>query len=99
VTTLIFSVVPSLKTIEEELEMKGLYVQRCEYPDHHRYSPEDIEFIEWMAQRFDLVITTEKDYMNLKGYDITMPFYILKSDVEIEPAGEFQSLIMGIIED
>ena len=36
------------------------------YPDHHRYTPADIETIMLKAQHFDFVLTTEKDLQRLR---------------------------------
>ena len=36
------------------------------YPDHHHYTPEDIEFILAKAAKFDFVLTTEKDIQRLR---------------------------------
>lgn len=40
------------------------------YPDHHHYSPRDIEAIMTRAQHFDFVLTTEKDIQHLRTTDL-----------------------------
>ena len=36
------------------------------FPDHHRYSPKDIEAVMQRAEDFDFVLTTEKDIQRLR---------------------------------
>lgn len=37
------------------------------FPDHHRYSPKDIEAVMQRAEAFDFVLTTEKDIQRLRA--------------------------------
>lgn len=97
VKVLLFSVVPSLYTIEEELEMCGANVLRLEFPDHHRYTRWDVDFIERMSHSYDIVLTTEKDVMGLIGQSYEFPLYVLKSGVEVEPEDEFINLISSVV--
>ena len=40
--------------------------QLMAFPDHHRYTPKDLEAILKKAQQFDFVLTTEKDMQRLR---------------------------------
>lgn len=46
------------------------------YPDHHDFSKQDIDKINQIANQ-QPIITTEKDYVRLKGKGITAPLYYL----------------------
>ncbi|MEN9335112.1 MAG: Tetraacyldisaccharide 4-kinase [Bacteroidota bacterium] len=46
------------------------------FPDHHEFSSEDIEKINKIAKN-QPIITTEKDYVRLKGKGISAPLYYL----------------------
>jgi len=51
----------------EHIQRQYPQAQLLAYPDHHAYSPQDIEDILAQAQSFDCVITTEKDMQRLQG--------------------------------
>lgn len=40
--------------------------QLMAYPDHHKYTPQDIEDVLRRAEKFDFVLTTEKDIQRLR---------------------------------
>jgi tetraacyldisaccharide-1-P 4'-kinase len=40
------------------------------FPDHHAYTPADVETIMQQAKNFDFVLTTEKDLQRLRLTDI-----------------------------
>ncbi|MBR6117954.1 MAG: tetraacyldisaccharide 4'-kinase [Paludibacteraceae bacterium] len=46
------------------------HAQLMAYPDHHKYTPQDIEAIMARAKGFDFVLTTEKDLQRLRTTDL-----------------------------
>ena len=62
------------------------------FPDHHRYTPADLQEIVRQATTAGAqgVVTTEKDMMNLPGSNISLPFplYCLRIGIEIENEAE-----------
>lgn len=71
-------------------------VDRCEFPDHHRYDSRDVRELEESARRAgaNALLTTEKDAQNLKSIVFaTTPVYIALIDVEIPKAEAFLSLV------
>jgi 3-deoxy-D-manno-octulosonic-acid transferase len=70
------------------LEYLGIKpVDRIAFPDHHHYQPEEIRA---MAKRFAVVVTTEKDAVNLPE-SIGMTIYWLKIRCQVERETEFAS--------
>ncbi|MBN1828823.1 MAG: tetraacyldisaccharide 4'-kinase [Deltaproteobacteria bacterium] len=54
------------------------------YPDHHRYTKEDVETIGAAARKIDadIIVATEKDGTKLKAYtDCLRGFYLLRMDM------------------
>lgn len=49
-----------------------LEVEHLKFPDHHNFTDQDIEQI----RKKDFIITTEKDYMRLKKYNIPNLYFI-----------------------
>lgn len=56
------------------------------YPDHFEYCDQDIQEIEeiFTRNKLDMVITTEKDMVKLKDFQIRFPLYALSIKAEIE---------------
>lgn len=79
------------------------------FPDHHKYTPNDIEIIK---KKFDdiftknkIIVTTEKDLMRLKSPEIwdlivNLPIHYVPIEVELHDAGkkEFDSQILNYVE-
>ena len=52
-------------------EDKGLVVSHAEFPDHYDYR--DIDLIKF---KDEIIITTEKDYVKLKNFNLENLYYI-----------------------
>lgn len=55
-----------------------------EFPDHHRYTESDARAIEGVAAGAEMIITTEKDGVKLKGLVRSVPLLALSIAVEVE---------------
>ena len=62
------------------LEDKGLIVSHAEFSDHHNYR--DIDLIKF---KDEIIITTEKDYVKLKNFNLKNLYYI---PIKIEVFGQ-----------
>ncbi len=66
-----FTGIANVKPLEDYLENAGVRCRKLKFPDHYRYSDEDIEKIlkKWRDIPFDnkLLITTEKDWRRIEG--------------------------------
>jgi tetraacyldisaccharide-1-P 4'-kinase len=66
------------------------------FPDHHRYTREDVQAIERAAVRLGAkaLLTTEKDAWNLKDVQFsTLPVFVSVIDLEITDETEFLAAI------
>ncbi|MBL4704453.1 MAG: tetraacyldisaccharide 4'-kinase, partial [Flavobacteriales bacterium] len=69
-----------------KMNQEGLDFQHLRFPDHHRFSDNDIVKIQNLFDTFDadkLILTTEKDAQRLKSISkvSNMPFYYLQIEV------------------
>ena len=78
---LVFSGIGNHKTFVEMLKNNKLkIVSDVEYPDHYQYSKKIIDEIIINAKKYNAhIITTEKDYLRLEGYNRNEIFYIKSS--------------------
>jgi tetraacyldisaccharide 4'-kinase len=68
------------------------------FPDHHNYSEKDIISIEYQAID-DFIVTTEKDYVRLKGKLYNKQLYYLPIQSSFLSASEkFDKTIIGFVE-
>jgi tetraacyldisaccharide 4'-kinase len=70
------------------------------YPDHHRYTALDLEVIEAAAKKAqaEMIVTTEKDEIKLMSLDKpAMPCFSLRIEMSIDPWGDFEPLILGML--
>lgn len=58
---------PSFETMIEEAGMK--LVRHVTFPDHHRYSADDVRFLSGLVGGGDLLVTTGKDAVKVGAYD------------------------------
>ncbi|MBI3753918.1 MAG: tetraacyldisaccharide 4'-kinase [Deltaproteobacteria bacterium] len=74
------------KSFRNTLERLGAKVAKeIVYPDHHHYTPDDLDDIVERIKGADMVITTEKDAVKLKRLSIeSLPIYALEIDLGIE---------------
>lgn len=78
------------------LTQKKLTFQHLSFKDHHEFSDKDIDVL----NSHECLITTEKDYMRLKHYNILKEklFYI-PITIEIDRSSKFDSLIKQYVKD
>ncbi|MCB9202476.1 MAG: tetraacyldisaccharide 4'-kinase [Flavobacteriales bacterium] len=70
------------------------------FPDHYRYIQEDITSIrsefEKISSRKKIILTTEKDFMRLSGYEsIDNNLFFIPIEVEIDKKEEFNTQILN----
>ncbi len=66
------------------------------FPDHHRYTEEDISQIQLGAKRAgaNAFVTTEKDEQNLGGVEFTnAPVYVSVIDLVVSPEADFKNAL------
>ena len=74
-------------------ELGAELVETLEYPDHHRYSPADWRAILRIADRTELVLTTEKDLVKLEGFSPALAsLYAVRLEIVMDEADESQLL-------
>lgn len=66
-------------------DLGSFLVRRIRYPDHYPYSATDLDFIAGVFRdsKADLVVSTEKDGVRLKGLDPSLPILVLKVGIEV----------------
>jgi len=74
----------------------GANVQEIfEYPDHHRYTPDDWQRINRQTQAVDFVVTTEKDLIKLERFPFAKDKLVA---VRIEPEVDDAAALVALIE-
>jgi tetraacyldisaccharide 4'-kinase len=65
------------------------------FPDHHPYTPSDIEAIarEAVQSGARRLLTTAKDAVKLRGRDFALPCYVVEIGLEFENGGELLGLV------
>jgi tetraacyldisaccharide 4'-kinase len=69
------------------------------YPDHHIYNYKEV--LKWIneSENFDLVISTEKDYVKLTDFQFNDKFYILKIVLKIDEISKFKNIIKSLLKN
>ena len=82
-----FAGIGSPQAFRHTLETLGCKVAPfLAYPDHHRFSREDLEEIRRSAAMADGIVTTEKDAARLAGMENALPdLLVLEVDLHMEP--------------
>lgn len=73
-------------SFEKTLKDLGSFlVRRIRYPDHYPYSPRDLDWIERIFSDLstDLIVTTEKDGVRLKGVEPSLPIFALRVAIQV----------------
>ena len=67
------------------------------FPDHHRYSQEDVDELCAEAQKHSArsLLTTAKDAVKLKGLRTAIPVFVIEIEVVLDDAEEFRRLVIG----
>jgi len=67
------------------------------YPDHHRYTSEDVMTITRKAKEAEWIVTTEKDMVKLEDLDLfRIPIRALRVEFKIWEEEEFFRTVMGL---
>ncbi len=94
---LIFSGIARPETFSSLLKQMGIEIKKeVVFPDHHSYSPSDLEGIRREARGMDFILTTEKDMVKLAGSSFSIPLLALRIDVKIWEEEEFYRRVMEI---
>ncbi len=72
-------------------------IREMPFPDHHRYTPEDLTSLSEEVRKIEAIVTTEKDLVKLKTLPIgSLPLYALRIDVKIEEEEEFYEKVVNV---
>ena len=78
----------------------AIQVRSFRFPDHHRYSIDDLHAvsIEALALGLDAVVTTEKDEVKLEpgAWPGQPQLWVLPVKMKVEPAVDFKKMIEGV---
>lgn len=86
--------IANAKPLVSHLKEQGLNFNHLEYKDHYGFTESDAKELE----EYDLIITTEKDYMRLKVYKNLMDkLYYLPIEIAIDNAEVFDKTIRGFV--
>jgi len=93
-----FSGIARPETFSSLLEEVGVEIKgELTFPDHHFYSPSDLERIGREARGVDFLVTTEKDMVKLIHSHLnSMPLVALRIDVKIWEEEEFYRRVLEI---
>jgi tetraacyldisaccharide 4'-kinase len=90
------------EAFERDLHRWGITpVGHMFFPDHHRYTPENVQAIEQAASRLGAksLLTTEKDLWNLKDVQFSaLPVFVALIDLEISIETEFLATISNALQ-
>lgn len=76
----------------------GSVVGTLAFPDHYKYTQNDIEKIEKLAREksADALITSAKDAVKLGSLKFSIPCFVMEIEPVVEPAADFEKLIFGV---
>jgi len=98
---LLITVIAKKKTFVEEVKRYSSNVKHLRFKDHHSFTTEDISLIKKEYEKlgeYKLILTTEKDYVRLKGFDyLREKLYYWPINVEIDRAEEFNQIIQDYV--
>jgi tetraacyldisaccharide 4'-kinase len=67
------------------------------YPDHHRYTGQDLTSILEEVTKIEIMVTTEKDLVKLKAFPVdSLPLYALRIETKIQEEEEFYKKVMEV---
>lgn len=82
----------------ESIRQHGYHVEDTHaFRDHHYYTQDDIETIEHGAREreIDVLLTTAKDAVKLKGLNFSISCFVLEIQIEIDDADALRDLIIS----
>jgi tetraacyldisaccharide 4'-kinase len=90
------------EAFERDLQRWGIMpVGHMFFPDHHRYTLENVQAIEQAALRLGAksLLTTEKDFWNLKDVQFSaLPVFVALIDLEISSETEFLAAVSDALQ-
>jgi tetraacyldisaccharide 4'-kinase len=97
---LAFSGVANPNSFSSMLRKCGMkIVGEAIFPDHHCYTTKDLSYIEEKAKGADGVVTTEKDMVKLKKFNIgRLPIWALRIEMKILEDEEFFKRMIALFE-
>ncbi len=75
------------------------YVSAVTFSDHHVYTLKEIKKFLKESDSFNLVITTEKDYVKMADFQFNEKFYVLKISLLIKEPDIFKNVIKSLLKD
>ena len=72
---------------------------RVPFPDHHRYSRQDIDYLNAVAKSVaaNAIVTTAKDLMNVEAaHKFALPIYALEIEFQVDEPDELLSIVMNL---
>lgn len=107
-SVLLFSGIAQSQPLENYVAEAFNLAEVMRFPDHHRYTPKDIQAIKdkfkTLPSPSKILLTTEKDYMRLRAPDLQLllqdtPLFFLPIEVYFLNKGEsFNQIIRNLIE-
>lgn len=85
----------SFSSLLERIGME--VVAERSFPDHHRYTREDLTSLRREVKKIELVVTTEKDLVKLKTLPVeSLPLYALRIETKIQEEEKFYKRVMEV---
>lgn len=73
-------------------------VKEIHFPDHHRYTPEDLAMLGGFAGEVEVFVTTEKDFVKLQQIPLSdFPLFVLGITQEILEEEAFRDRVFSVI--
>ena len=72
-------------------------VSKTKFPDHHVYSPQDLQDLETDARNAgaNALITTAKDGVKLNSNPFSLPCYVMEIELQVDNAPELKRMIVA----
>ena len=74
-----------------------LSIETITFPDHYHYRSKDVNRIMQLSNEYDYVITTEKDFVKLKGFCVNEKFHVMEISLSIEQYDELYRFLISAI--
>ncbi len=101
---LVITGIANPSTLFDELNRAGAKYNQITFPDHHRFSPKDLQTIRKTFYNFGSaekrILTTEKDAVRMWDSSelIDLPIFYYEIEIRIDRQNEFEKLIFDYVE-
>lgn len=86
------------QSFEKAVRDKFQNVQFQTYPDHYTYSQTDFEELDALSKKFDLILTTEKDFVKLSSFFFQVPVQTVKLQTRfVAGENDFYALLDSVL--